>query len=90
MIAKTCTGDPAFGLIIRRRVEYTGPGSFMQLAEKGNNEGIKMLLDKREAFPNDIDDLGHTALQVYDGNNSYMKSVQYKLTLLVRGGSWSS
>ena len=75
--AKTCMGEPVFGLTILKRVDYTRQDSIMQLASIGNNEGIRILLNKREAFPNDIDFKGSTALQVCDGNNSSMKSVLY-------------
>src|SRR5205809_826 len=53
--AKTCMGDPVFGLTVQRRVENTRELSILKFARVGDNKGIRILLDKREAFPNDIE-----------------------------------
>src|SRR5438552_19061695 len=37
--AKTCIGDPVFGLTIQRRVEYTRQDNIIRFAMTGNNEG---------------------------------------------------
>jgi hypothetical protein len=42
----------------------------MRFAMTGNNEGIKAMLGKREAFPNDTDVFGTTALHVGDYNTT--------------------
>lgn len=63
--AKTCTGDPVFGLTVQRRVDRTRQDTIIQFANLGNNEVIRIMLDKREASPNDIDfSFGGSALQV--------------------------
>lgn len=71
MAAKTCAGDPVFGLTIQRRVGTSNQDSIIRLAKIGNNYGIRLLLNKREAFPDDADIFdGQTALHVGDCNNN--------------------
>jgi hypothetical protein len=65
LAAMTDYGGPMMGLTIRRRTEYTRPNSIFQMAVVGNVEGVRALLDKRVASPNDVNtDYGETPLWV--------------------------
>lgn len=67
MLAKTCTGDPSFGLTIQRRVDPARQDSIIRLARTGDTEAIRVMLDKRLAHPNDVDVFsGEPALRVCD------------------------
>lgn len=58
-------GGPMLGLTVRRRTPYRRPNSIFQMAVVGNVEGIRELLEKRLASPNDVDtDFGETPLWV--------------------------
>lgn len=61
--AVTGFGGPVFCLTVRNRTEYTQSNSIFQMALVGNLEGIKKLLEKRQANPNDVNSTyGETAL----------------------------
>src|SRR5438876_582202 len=53
--AKTCTGDPMFSITTQRRVDPARQDTIIRLAETGNTEGVKIMLNKREAHPDDVD-----------------------------------
>lgn len=52
--ATAYTGEPAFGLVVRNRVEYNSENSHFQFARDGNIAGITHLLQTRRASPNDV------------------------------------
>lgn len=61
--AATGFGGPVICLTVRNRTEYTQSNSIFQMALVGNLEGIKKLLEKRQASPNDVNSTyGETAL----------------------------
>jgi hypothetical protein len=61
----TTFGDPIAALFIQRRVPETEGNGLMELVCKGDDNGIKVLLQKRAASPSDADSsYGHTALHV--------------------------
>lgn len=60
-----------FGLTVQRRVDFTRQETLYRLAVAGNNEGIRMMLGKREAYPDDVEVFtGQSALYVCDPSNS--------------------
>jgi hypothetical protein len=65
LLAQSRSGEPSFGITIRRRIEYSSEESIMKMAQSGNLEGIKILLQSRKASPNDVTrQSGQTALHV--------------------------
>jgi hypothetical protein len=63
--ASTYTGGPMIGLTVRRRTEYAKENSIFQMAIIGHIDGIRELLGRRLATPNDVDSVyGETALFV--------------------------
>jgi len=63
--AVTANDGPMVGLTIRRRIEYQGENNIFQMAVVGNAEGVRELLSRRLASPNDLDTLyGESALYV--------------------------
>jgi len=64
-----------FSITTQRRVDPARQDTIIRLAETGNTEGVKIMLNKREAHPDDVDlYTGQTALYVCIGNGSSIKS----------------